>query len=157
MTDTIYLLGFTSCHPEFCRFFVRHRNRHELRFFPRIYCNMGGSQSSNSRDYKQQLGYYSNLDKRPLKDQNYIIVEQRHLQKILIGEFSTVFEDEDVEHVWIYHCALHNAEGAKIGATVLGSVSGVATVFSFVPVASKCRCINSLIQFMHYNSLLLQM
>ena len=113
---------------------------------------MGGSQSSNSRDYTQRLVYYSNLDRRPLKDQNYINVEQRHFRRILDGEFSTVFEDEDVEHVWIYHCALHNTEGAKIGATVFGSVFAVAFALSFVPFASKFEEYSIVrIHFIHHN------
>ena len=96
------------------------------------------SQSSNSRDYQQQLGYYPNLDNRPVGVQDFLIVEQKHLDGILNGDFAYLFEDEDVEHVWIYCCSLRNEEGAKIGATVLGSIAGVATILSFVPVVSKC-------------------
>ena len=98
---------------------------------------MGSSQSSNNRDYKNQLGYYPNFDRRPIEDQDYIIVEQKHLGKILNGEFSNLFDDEDVEHVWIYYCPLRNEEGAKIGATVLGSVAGAAGILSFVPGISE--------------------
>lgn len=98
---------------------------------------MGSSQSSNSRDYKEQLGYYPNFDSRPIADQDYKIVEQKHLSKILNGGFSDLFEDEDVEHVWIYYCSLKNEEGAKIGATVLGSVAGAAVGLLFLPGISK--------------------
>lgn len=102
---------------------------------------MGNSQSSNSRDYKQQLGYFPNFDSRPIKDQDYKIVEQRHLDRVLNDEFPDLFEDEAVEHVWIYTCSLNNEEGAKIGTTVLGSVAGVAGVLSFVPGISEKKCL----------------
>lgn len=95
---------------------------------------MGGSQSSGaSGDYKKEIKYYNNFDSRPILDQDYLIVEPEHFSKILKGEYSDLFEDEDVEHVWIYYCPLGNLEGAKIGTTVLGSVAGVAGILSFVP------------------------
>lgn len=98
---------------------------------------MGSSQSSSSQDYKPQLSYYPNLDSRPLGDQDFKIVEQKHLDRILNGDFPDLFEDEDVEHVWIYICSLVIEEDAKIGATVLGSIAVAATALSFVPVVSK--------------------
>lgn len=98
---------------------------------------MGSSQSSNSQDYQQQLGYYPNFDSRPIGDQDFIIVEHKHLGQILQGQFSNLFEDEDVEHVWIYSCPLRNEEGAKIGTTTLGSVAGVSGILSFIPGISE--------------------
>ncbi len=94
---------------------------------------MGNSQSSsspkcsNSRDYRPEIRYYPNFDSSPLRDQDFVIIEQKHFCQILRGDYP----------VWIYFCALKNEEGAKIGATVLGSVAGVAGVLSFVPVISE--------------------
>ena len=53
---------------------------------------MGNSESSDSRDYKQQLGYYPNYDKEP---KTHFIVEQRHFREMLNGEFSDLFEVHD--------------------------------------------------------------
>lgn len=98
---------------------------------------MGNSHSSNSRDYQQQLAYYPNFDSRPFQDQDYNIVEQKHLDKILAGEFLDLFEDEDVEYVWIYSCPLRNQECTRETAIASGSVAGVAGALSFVPGISK--------------------
>ena len=93
---------------------------------------MGNSPSSNSEDYKKELRYYSNFDSRPIRSQDYKVVEQRHLTEILAGEFPDLFEDEDVEHVWIYRCPLTFEEGARIGQTVLTPVGVVFSCLSFV-------------------------
>ena len=106
---------------------------------------MGSSQSSNSKDYKQQLGYYPNFDSRHIEDQDFKIVHPRHLNLILSGNFFDLFEDEDVEQVWIYSCSLRNLEGARIGAVSLGSVAAGAGVLCLVPGASKIRRMISVI------------
>ena len=76
---------------------------------------MGSSQSSSNLAsdggaYKHELYYYPQIEYGPVKDQDFFIVEPRHLQRILNGEFSEIFEDEEVEHVWIYFCYLKEAK-----------------------------------------------
>ena len=103
---------------------------------------MGASQSLNSdstssQGYKKELRYYPNFNSQPVRNQDFKVVEQKHLDNILKGGFSDLFEDEDVEYVWIYCCPLSNEEDAKIGTTSFGTVAAVAGVLSLVPVVSK--------------------
>lgn len=104
---------------------------------------MGSSQSSNSGDFEKVLAYCPYFDaNRPIQDQEWMLFKQEHLAKILNGDFPDIFEDEAVEHVWIYSCDLRSAEGARIGSMALASVATVAGVLTLIPGISKTIKIN---------------
>ena len=79
-------------------------------------------------------------------DQDYKVVEQKHLDMILSGKYSDLFEDEDVEHVWICYCHLKNIKPANASraffVTVAGASAVIATALLLSPLIGKKMIVN---------------
>ena len=98
---------------------------------------MGNSESANSGVYRKQILYYPKFDRRHFTLQNNIFVEHRDLEKILRGDYPELFENENVERVWIYSCPLEGKNDATGGTVMLSTFAGMATMLSFVPGISE--------------------
>lgn len=98
---------------------------------------MGTSQSYFGQSYRPELRYFLNFDTRPWWNQDLRYVRQKHLGQIYNGEYQELFENEVVEHVWIYHCSLKSAEGAKLATTAMSSIAGVSFGLWYVPAVGK--------------------